>query len=581
MPLSIRRVLAPFALVLVLAASAPAAAPTRYNVLLVSIDSLRRDAVGCYGATLLHGPHVSPTPNLDHIAATGVRLADAYANSPWTLPSHVSLFVGQPPVVHQVETDLHTLDARFPTLTEILHDVGYRTAGVFSGPYLEPSWGFGRGFDRYRAMYGDAVATASRALARLDADIAAAHAAGEREREESLRWDRRRDYESVRALSHADVNSDRVTEAALADLDELAASPAPWFAFVHYFDVHYDYVPPAPWDTRFDPDYRGTITGRGYLDNSAIAENDPTTMGAFVRRIGERDLEHVRALYAGEAGWVDSHVGRLLAWLAAHQLDRKTLVIVVSDHGDEFFEHGGIAHRRTVGEEVLQIPLLFRLPGVLPAGRAAPGLVTLADVLPTILDILGLPARGDLAGRSMLGMLRGDDDGATRAVMARLVRFYDETAHFDATRGVSVRLATVQEAFRTATLKVVRRRAWPLVPPGLAGSDLTRLRAAAHDAFRQETLQWIDLARSPRDETAAYSTDFSSARAHAALEAFRTRYREVRGRVGPLTPAAPSAELRSALEGLGYVDEETPISPRRGFSLPPPGTPAPAQSGTQ
>jgi arylsulfatase A-like enzyme len=560
------------ALALGVAGIARAKAPERYNVLLVSIDSLRRDAVGCYGSTLLRGPHVSPTPNLDRIAAAGVRMADAYANSPWTLPSHVSLLVGQPTLVHQVETDMHTLDARFPTIAEILRDAGYRTAGVFSGPYVEPYWGFGRGFDRYRAAYGDAVAAASHQLADLDARIAAAGARDDHDGEESLRWARRREYEAVRKLSHADVSSERVTDAALAELDELATSPAPWFAFVHYFDVHYDYVPPSPWDARFDPDYTGAITGRGFFDNPAIAESDPAVIGGFRRRVGERDLDHLRALYAGEVGWVDSHVGRLLAWLAAHDLDRRTLVVVVSDHGDEFFEHGGIGHRRTVDEEVLHIPVLFRLPGVLPSGRTAPGLATLADVLPTVLDVLGLPARAELGGRSMLPLLRGDDDGAARGIIARLVRIYDVQGSVDGASAEPLRLVTVQEAFRSGTIKVVRRRAWPLVPPGLSAEQRARLRAAAHEEFRNETLEWIDLARSPREELAAFSKDFSGAPAREALAAFRTRYQELRTRMRPVTAAAPSPQLRSALEGLGYLEEgAVPITPRHGFVLPLPG----------
>src|SRR5262245_20068920 len=106
------------------------AAP-RYNVLLISIDSLRRDAVGCYGARPTFGT-AAPSPVLDRLAASGVRFQDAYASSPWTLPSHVSLMTGRSPVAHQVETDLNTMRPDETTLAEMLRNEGYHTAGVFS-----------------------------------------------------------------------------------------------------------------------------------------------------------------------------------------------------------------------------------------------------------------------------------------------------------------------------------------------------------------------------------------------------------------------------------------------------------------
>src|SRR5436190_2588055 len=140
------------------AAAGRAAAADRYNVLLVSLDSVRQDFVGCYGHRPRRAPDVPVTPEIDRLAALGVRMADAYASSSWTLPSHVSLLTGEPEVVHGVDTDQQSLDASVPTLAELLKRHGYRTAGVFSGPYLEPHWGFGRGFDRYRAAYGRKVA---------------------------------------------------------------------------------------------------------------------------------------------------------------------------------------------------------------------------------------------------------------------------------------------------------------------------------------------------------------------------------------------------------------------------------------
>src|SRR5439155_832410 len=141
------------------------------------------------------------------------------------------------------------------------------------------------------------------------------------------------------------------------------------------------------------------------------------------RAIGDRDLDHVIALYEGEVAWVDAHVGAIMHALEASGLAEKTLVIVVSDHGEEFFDHGNIGHRHTLYEEAVRVPMLLRLPRVLPGGAAAHGPVSLTDLLPTVLDILGLspaPTRGapgdghsmrfpDPSVRAALAAFRGED----------------------------------------------------------------------------------------------------------------------------------------------------------------------------
>jgi arylsulfatase A-like enzyme len=569
------------------AAETPATAPP--NVLLVSIDSLRRDYLGCYGARLPHAAGRSPTPRLDRLAAEGVRLDDAYAPSSWTLPSHVSLMTGLSPVVHGVETDLHTMDPTQPTLAGVLHANGYQTAGVFSGPYLEPSWGFGAGFDRYTAAYGTDVAAASRELGRFADEIARATAAGDAATAESLLWQRRARYERVRKLSHADVSSERVTSAGLSELDRLVAAQKPWFLFLHYFDVHYDYVPPPPFLTRFDPDYRGAMTGRDFLGNPAIGVPAPGLADGWIRRASPRDTEHLMALCAGEVAWVDQHVERVLARLAKLGQEDRTLVVVVSDHGDEFFEHGGIGHRRNLFEELMRIPLLLRLPGKLPAGSVVHGRVSLTDVYPTVLDLLDLPSPMPVTGRTMVPLVRGIDDGDLRIHLSRLVRLFEGSVRIGEDRTLPVRLANVQEAFWWRDVKIVRVRRWPLFPPRLAAAERTMLRAAADEQFQREDLYWVDLARDPTEPPEAFRRGFDDPRAAAALEAFRTRYRALRARRRALQARANDLgrsrttdpgqgpqidpEVRSKLEGLGYAipADEAPRSPRQGFVLPPPG----------
>ncbi|HWP66167.1 MAG TPA: sulfatase [Candidatus Limnocylindria bacterium] len=542
----------------------------RLNVLLVSIDSLRRDALGCYGARLPYAPGVSPTPHLDDLAASGVRLTDAYAPSPWTLPSHVSLLTGMSPLVHGVETDLQTMSGGSPTLAEVLRGAGYRTAGVFSGPYLEEIWGFGRGFERYTAAYGPSVASSSALLDRLSENIIEADRAGDAAMAEELRWLRRAGAARIGQLSSADVSAERVTARALEELARFGAGPAPWFLFVHYFDVHYDYIPPPPWDRAFDPHYDGHLTGEGFVSNPEIAVPDASVPDGYVRRVSDRDLEHLRALYMGEAAWVDQHVGRLVARLDAMGLAGRTLVIVTSDHGDEFFEHGGIGHRRNLAEAVIRVPMLLRLPGVLPANHAEPGLVSLTDVTPTILEIVGVPSPAPMSGQSILP-LGAIDEGARRPLLSRLVRIYDGVMHAD-DGTVPIRTATVQEAFRYGTIKIVRRRRWTLLPPTLPEGARERAQKYSNRQFRQEELAWVDLARAA-DVPSAYSTDFREPAAHRALGVVRRRYRRLQAVRSVVMHDEPiGAVLRSKLAGLGYLTESAaPTSPLQGFLLPVPG----------
>ena len=171
----------------------------------------------------------------------------------------------------------------------------------------------------------------------------------------------------------------------------------PFFMFVHMWDVHFDFIPPPPYDTKFDPDYRGTITGENFLFNTAINETMP-----------RRDLEHLIALYDGEIAWTDEHIGKILADLDSLGLRDDTIVMLVSDHGTEFFEHHLKGHRQSLYDEVIRIPLIVRYPGVIkPGGRFGPQ-VRIIDVLPTLMTLAGLDAPPEVMGQSLTPLLSGD-----------------------------------------------------------------------------------------------------------------------------------------------------------------------------
>ena len=544
-----------------------------YNVLLISIDTVRQDILSCYGHRARHAPDVPTTPSLDAFAAQGVRMQDAYASSSWTLPSHISMMTGQTPLVHGVDTAEESLAGPEPTLAEILHRHGYRTRGIFSGPYLDPTWGFSRGFERYRGLYGTHATAAIARFSRVAADLKRTTAGADRDTLASA-VDSERTAGDVRDQAWTrDVSSNQVTAGVLEDLRELSQQDAPWFLFAHYFDAHEDYVPPPPFNTRFDPDYTGPISGKHILTNPLLGVWEPGDGERFTRRASDRDLEHVVALYEGEVAWVDDHLGSVLRALDALGLADRTLVIVVSDHGEEFFEHGGLGHHRTLFDESLRVPMLLRLPGVLPSGKTVQGLVSTADLLPTILDVLQLPERTNWIGSaSFLPLIAGTDDGGRRSIVARLVTFETGNAVLSERVTVPARQVTVSEAFRRGSIKITRTRRWPQFAAAIPPEMHDAVEAEANARFRSEDLRWIDVKRFANEPEDAHSADFDDAVARAALDAFRDEY-------ALSTPirrhaAAPSVapHIQSALRALGYLDHGGDAArSETAFGLPAPG----------
>jgi len=221
------------------------------NVLLISLDSVRQDLLSGYGAEFARVPDMATSPVLDRIAEQGVLFEDAYAPSSWTLPAHVSLFTGVPAVVHGVDLDAHRLAAGIATLAEVLSRHGYRTAGFYSGPYLGPSFGLDRGFERYAACYGPELAGAADQLTESDRGVARGAAELAPPDVLSLLRSKGEAERLLELASHRDVSSDYVTDAALDELEAAVAADEPFFVFAHYFDPHYDYIPPEPFDRRF------------------------------------------------------------------------------------------------------------------------------------------------------------------------------------------------------------------------------------------------------------------------------------------------------------------------------------------
>jgi choline-sulfatase len=309
------------------------------GVVLVSIDTVRRDHVGAYG----YGRPT--TPRFDAFAREGVLFDDAVSTSSWTLPAHLSMLTGADPGRHGGVDSRHGFNRAVPTVPALLRTAGFATRAVTSHLYVSGVYGVDDGFEH------------------LD-----------------FRQDRKATEVADRGTDLLDRFGDR-----------------PFFVFLHLYDPHWHYDPPD-WARRlFETSYAGTVTGV-WQD---FSKRDRSSVSAA-------DLAHLLALYDGEIRYADTEVGRVLDHLAARGLDRSTLVVITSDHGEEFLDHGSWEHQKTLYEEVVRVPLAIRGPGV--AARRERAQASVLDVAPTILTWAGVGVPASVAGRSLLASLPSSSD---------------------------------------------------------------------------------------------------------------------------------------------------------------------------
>ena len=398
------------------------------NVLLITIDTLRADAIGAYGDAR------AATPWIDRLAAGGVRFARAHAHNVVTLPSHSNILSGRHPFGHGVRDNA---GFRFPrgtdTLATMLQRRGYRTAAFVSAFTLDSRFGLDAGFDVYDDGFAEGDAPAAFALPELRGTETVAAA---------RRW-----------------------------LDQ--GGNGPYFCWVHLYDPHAPYEPPEPYASRF-PD-------------------DP---------------------YRGEVAAADAALGALVESVLSAGRDGRTLIVLTGDHGESLGEHGERTHGIFAYEGTLHVPLILFAPRVMTA-RVVDDEVGHVDVLPTVLDALGLPLPAALSGRSLLALASGRSAPAAPT--------YFEALSGQTTRG-------------WAPLHGVTSGGWKYVDLPLP--------------------ELYDLGADPREErNLAASRPAERERLRAALSAFRSEDR------GP-GRRREDPEVRDKLRALGYISAAAPVGKR-------------------
>ncbi len=324
-------------------------APPR-NLFVVSLDTLRADALGAYGNTR------ETSPYLDEFAANGVLFENAYSHTPKTAPAHMSLFSGLEPRVHGLGNFGTSGDQKLSkdviTLPEVLEGAGFLNIGVTSGGNVKGVLGFKRGFQAYDD--------------------------NGRKMEDKLplmgKW-----------------------------LAEVADSGDRWFAFFHTYQVHDPYLPPDPWRSRYvDPDYEGAVLG----DNDELREQirsgenlaDEDARGrdrlyanfwGRVRENNPEDRQALENLYLAQVAWSDHDLGRAMRrWRKRGYFD-DAVIAITSDHGESFGEHGMLQHHE-MWQQLLHVPLLVQHPDGRGAGRRVRAHVRHIDFMPSMLDLLGV-----------------------------------------------------------------------------------------------------------------------------------------------------------------------------------------------
>jgi arylsulfatase A-like enzyme/Tfp pilus assembly protein PilF len=312
--------------------AAPVAAP---NVVLITIDTLRADHIGCYGYGQIR------TPNIDALAADGARFERAYTAVPVTLPSHTVMFTGTYPMLSGMhDFAANKLNPTQPTLASVLKEHGYATAAVIGSAVLDSRFGLNRGFDFYYDHF-----------------------------------DFNRLQESN--LEEMERPGNLVADVALDWLSKNYSQK--FFLWMHLYDPHYPYRPPPPYASE-------------YKDRP----------------------------YDGEIAFADAQVGRLIRFLKSKGRYANTLIVLSGDHGESLGEHGEKTHGFFIYNATLHVPFIIHLPGgPSPRGaspRIVPDLVSLADLMPTVLQTLKLNIPPQVQGRNLLPMIRAKEPEEARSL---------------------------------------------------------------------------------------------------------------------------------------------------------------------
>lgn len=321
------------------------------NVVVLLIDTLRASKLPIYN------PQTRvKTPALDAFASEGTVFERSQTPENWTKPAVASVLTSLHPATHGTKEDASKLPRSALMLSEVYKKAGFKTGSFIANGYVSNAFGFDQGWDHYTNYI--------------------------RERK--------------------NTNASNVFGEAAAWIEKNKGQR--FFAYIQTIDPHVPYDPPDKYLKMYDPaPYNGKVQNRRTHLMLDDAKKNPKKY-AFTKR----DKQRIEALHDGEISYHDEHFGKFLAKLDALGLSDDTIVVITSDHGEEFQEHGSWGHGHSVYQELLGVPLLFRWPGAIPAGERVGPVVSTMDIAPTVLEATGVPIPKEFEGHSLMGFMRGD-----------------------------------------------------------------------------------------------------------------------------------------------------------------------------
>ncbi len=309
------------------------------NVILITIDTLRKDFLNCYGQEWID------TPNIDFLAANGILFENAYATSSTTSPSHVSIFTSLYPYNHGVIGNIYYKADKIPTFTQIMSEMNYKTGAAVSIVHLKKNiCGLGNYFDTYHEP-----------IDTTDTD----------------KW----------KLTNSGYST---VSAGIEFMDENHNNP--FFLWLHVYDPHMPYIPTADYDYMY---YSGNPKSPEFNSMNDAFFDRLFNINNEQWMIGIRDINFFKRQYGAEITYIDDQIGRVLEALNRLNIDDNTIIAFTADHGESLGEHDIYFNHWSLHDVEIAVPLILYYPKQLPKGKRIDDRVSIIDIAPTLLDVLG------------------------------------------------------------------------------------------------------------------------------------------------------------------------------------------------
>jgi len=362
------------------------------NIILIVMDTVRADHLSCYGY------YRRTTPNIDEIAKRGTLYQNAFSAAPWTPPSHASFFTGKYPSCHKTIGKKVSFNKENVTIAEVLSEHGYRTIGITCCQILGSGSGFEKGFNEYVELKDGFLS--------------------------NPKFKKLLFKEVIRKFIYGpDKSTYLATEMIKSFLRRNHMKKRPFFLFVNYFTSHTAYDPPKPFKKRFCGSFsESKFYVQEFLANKILGKTTEKISNhnldiqklkwiasgsgglSFVAKeisISEKEWEVVKSWYDGEIAYLDYQIGNLVDFLVENDMFDDTFLIITSDHGENFGEHGLAIHPLGLYDNILQVPLIMSCPSLIPEEKRISSLVSTIDIFPTALDVASIKSGIAIQGKSL------------------------------------------------------------------------------------------------------------------------------------------------------------------------------------